>query len=67
MKSKWGIRKLGDLCNISSSKRIFAREYCSKGVPFYRGKEIIEMPFLQNYLFLRSVMRKLRRKMMFLE
>ena len=42
MKSKWGIRKLGDLCNISSSKRIFAREYCSKGVPFYRGKEIIE-------------------------
>ncbi|MDE5596929.1 MAG: restriction endonuclease subunit S, partial [Lachnospiraceae bacterium] len=42
MKSKWKIRKLGDLCNISSSKRIFAREYCSKGIPFYRGKEIIE-------------------------
>ena len=33
---------LGDLCNISSSKRIFAREYSDYGVPFYRGKEIIE-------------------------
>ena len=42
MKSEWEIRKLGDLCNISSSKRIFAKEYCGKGIPFYRGKEIIE-------------------------
>lgn len=42
MKSEWEIKKLGDLCNISSSKRIFAKEYCSKGIPFYRGKEIIE-------------------------
>lgn len=42
MKSEWKIKKLGDLCNISSSKRIFAKEYCSKGIPFYRGKEIIE-------------------------
>ena len=35
--------KLGDLCNISSSKRIFAREYVDEGIPFYRGKEIIEL------------------------
>lgn len=42
MKSEWKIKKLGDLCNISSSKRIFAKEYCSKGIPFYRSKEIIE-------------------------
>ena len=35
--------ELGDLCNISSSKRIFAREYDDKGIPFYRGKEIIEL------------------------
>ena len=34
--------KLGDICNISSSKRIFAEEYVSSGIPFYRGKEIIE-------------------------
>ncbi|MCM1416488.1 MAG: restriction endonuclease subunit S [bacterium] len=42
MKSEWKTMKLGDLCNISSSKRIFAKEYCDKGIPFYRGKEIIE-------------------------
>ncbi len=35
--------KLGELCNISSSKRIFAREYVDEGIPFYRGKEIIEL------------------------
>ena len=35
--------ELGDLCNISSSKRIFAREYVDEGIPFYRGKEIIEL------------------------
>lgn len=35
--------ELGELCNISSSKRIFAREYVDSGIPFYRGKEIIEL------------------------
>ncbi len=39
---EWNECKLGDICNISSSKRIFAKEYQSEGVPFYRGKEIIE-------------------------
>lgn len=34
--------KLGDLVDISSSKRIFAKEYRDYGVPFYRSKEIIE-------------------------
>lgn len=33
---------LGSVCNITSSKRIFAREYKTSGIPFYRGKEIIE-------------------------
>ena len=39
---EWKECKLGDICNISSSKRIFAEEYVSSGIPFYRGKEIIE-------------------------
>jgi len=34
--------RLGDVCEITSSKRIFAHEYRNFGVPFYRGKEIIE-------------------------
>lgn len=39
---QWKRYKIGDLCSISSSKRIFANEYQSSGIPFYRGKEIIE-------------------------
>ena len=39
---QWEKYKIGDLCSISSSKRIFAKEYQSSGIPFYRGKEIIE-------------------------
>jgi type I restriction enzyme S subunit len=34
--------KMADLCEITSSKRIFAADYVSEGVPFYRGKEITE-------------------------
>ena len=39
---KWGKVKLGDVCEITSSKRIFYSEYVDDGVPFYRSKEIIE-------------------------
>ena len=39
---QWKKYKIGELCSISSSKRIFAKEYQSSGIPFYRGKEIIE-------------------------
>ncbi len=40
--TKWKKYKLADVCSISSSKRIFAKEYQTEGIPFYRGKEIIE-------------------------
>lgn len=39
---EWKEYRLGDVCTISSSKRIFANEYQKAGIPFYRGKEIIE-------------------------
>lgn len=35
--------QLEELCEITSSKRIFSREYVDEGVPFYRGKEITEL------------------------
>ena len=41
-------KKLGDYCNIISSKRIFAEQYVSEGIPFYRSKEIIEKNNNQN-------------------
>src|SRR5438132_4600874 len=31
-----------ELCEITSSKRIYAADYVPEGVPFYRSKEIIE-------------------------
>ena len=35
-------KALGEIATITSSKRIFAEQYVSEGVPFYRQKEIIE-------------------------
>ena len=39
----WEMRELGDVCEITSSKRIFQEEYTNTGVPFYRTKEIVEL------------------------
>ena len=38
----WQKTILQNLCEITSSKRIYAADYQSEGVPFFRGKEIIE-------------------------
>lgn len=38
----WKTVRLGDISIVSSSKRIFARQYTDKGIPFYRQKEIID-------------------------
>lgn len=40
--TKWREVKLGDICEITSSKRIFMADYVDSGIPFYRSKEIIE-------------------------
>ena len=39
---RWKKSKIGNHCEITSSKRIFYSEYVDKGIPFYRSKEIIE-------------------------
>ena len=39
--SNWKEYSFKDFCDITSSKRIFYREYVKSGVPFYRSKEII--------------------------
>lgn len=38
----WKKVKLGDIATVTSSKRIFARQYTNTGIPFYRQKEIID-------------------------
>ena len=39
----WEEKKLGNLGTLTSSKRIFKKEYVTSGVPFYRSKEIKEL------------------------
>lgn len=39
----WGEKLLGEMGKITSSKRIFKKEYVAAGVPFYRTKEIKEL------------------------
>ena len=36
----WVQRKLGEVAELSSSKRIHVSDYVSEGIPFYRGSEI---------------------------
>ena len=38
----WKKTTLGVVCDITSSKRIFAKEYQTSGIPFFRGKEVTE-------------------------
>ena len=41
--NKWKFCSLEELGEITSSKRIFQKEYVNKGIPFYRTKEIKEL------------------------
>lgn len=37
---EWEEKNLGDVAFLTSSKRVHLADYVSKGIPFYRGKEI---------------------------
>mmetsp|Transcript_23662 Transcript_23662/g.42113 ORF Transcript_23662/g.42113 Transcript_23662/m.42113 type:complete len:439 (+) Transcript_23662:246-1562(+) len=39
----WEEITLGDAAEILSAKRVFARDYVDNGVPFWRGKEVVEL------------------------
>jgi type I restriction enzyme S subunit len=39
----WDTNELGEILEITSSKRIFKDEYVDEGIPFYRTKEIVEL------------------------
>ena len=39
----WEEKSLGELGTLTSSKRIYKKEYVSEGIPFYRSKEIKEL------------------------
>ena len=41
--SEWKKVKLGECCEITSSKRCHASERSKEGIPFYCSKEIIQL------------------------
>jgi type I restriction enzyme S subunit len=59
--SKWQMKTLGDLFEITSSKRVFKEDWKSEGVPFYRAREIVKLAengFVNNELFISEEMFK---------
>lgn len=37
---EWNQIYLKEICDITSSKRVYAKDYVKQGIPFFRGKEI---------------------------
>ena len=59
MNGGWEIKRLGDLFDITSSKRVFESDWKRSGVPFYRAREIVklaEQGFVDNELFISEEM-----------
>jgi len=40
---EWKLKKLREVCEMTSSKRVYVSDYVEEGIPFYRGKEITEL------------------------
>lgn len=40
---EWEEKTLGELAELTSSKRVYLADYVSNGIPFYRGKEISQL------------------------
>ena len=57
---EWKEYKIRTICEVLSSKRIFAADYVETGIPFYRSKEIIQKSLGEN------IEEKLYRKSKFL-
>ena len=52
---KWPVVLLGELFDISSSKRVLQRDWKTEGVPFYRAREIVKLAkngYVENDLFI---------------
>lgn len=43
--SDWDVVELGSKCNITSSKRVFEREWEKSGIPFFRTRDIASFHF----------------------
>jgi type I restriction enzyme, S subunit len=55
----WKWAKLGEIFDITSSKRVFESDWTRQGVPFYRAREIVKLSqqgFVENDLFISEEM-----------
>jgi restriction endonuclease S subunit len=51
----WEVAYLGDIAELTSSKRIFESDYVSDGIPFFRGKEVsslLESKDIENLIYI---------------
>jgi type I restriction enzyme S subunit len=51
---EWEVKRLGEIFDIGSSKRVFQSEWRTQGVPFYRAREIVllaDNEAIENQLF----------------
>ncbi len=58
-KKGWVEKRLGEVYEITSSKRVFKSEWKTAGVPFYRAREIVKLAangFVKNELFVSEEM-----------
>jgi type I restriction enzyme S subunit len=56
---EWEVKRLGDLFEITSSKRVFQSEWKTEGIPFYRARELAvlgEKGYIKNELFISKEM-----------
>jgi type I restriction enzyme S subunit len=56
---EWEEKTLGDLFDITSSKRVFEADWKTEGVPFYRAREIVKLAkqgYVDNELFISAEM-----------
>jgi len=61
MKNGWPMKTLGELFEITSSKRVFEADWKREGVPFYRAREVVKLAkqgFVDNELFISEEMFK---------
>ncbi len=45
---EWEAVKLGRVCDVGSSKRVFVNEFTDSGIPFYRGTEVGKLGDSEN-------------------
>ena len=53
------IKKISDIFNVGSSKRVFESEWTDSGVPFYRAREIVKLSkdgYVDNELYITEEM-----------